>query len=256
MYNVDCIGLEAVSKMIAQTNLKRFIIFRQGAGKGSTPVYNCEHTNNNATALKCFRDWAGNVMSFGNNSGMSYDILLYNNEQDVDDVTKKGKIRFSFCLSGVPSFQQQQQQPPQQSFGLDIEKQIQDGIERAVLKIENERLRKELEELQSDDDDDDEKPDLMDKVAGIITALSGNHAAMAGDNELDHIAMVEEKIKRKFTPEQIAQKTANQQKALAILWNKNSNLDQDLLRLAKLSQSNFILFKMMIGKLREMQKLD
>ena len=260
--NVDCVGIDSVCKMIQQTGLKRFIIFRQGAQKGSTPVYDCSSTGNNAAALKCFRDWASNAISFNPNNGMTYDLLLFNNENDTDEeATNKraNKIRFSFALNNFMAFGQQQTQQQAPQTQIDIQAEIQKGIAAAMMHHKINELEARIKEYE-EDDDDDEQEDVFDKVLGIINGLKGeniNAAQMNGDTDtsLDDEAVVEEKIKKKFTPAQLKIKQDNQRKALAKLWSKNSNLDEDLLRLAKLADENFILFKMTIQKLRSMVTL-
>lgn len=266
--NVDCVGVEAVCKLIHQTGLKRFIIYRQGAAKGSTPVYDCSQTTNNAAALKLFRDWATNVGNFNPHNGLCYDILLFNNDTDVEQEStgkKANKIRFSFALNHV----QMNGQMGQQNQSIDIEGAIAKGIRMGLMEKELDDLRKfkkDYEEgnLDDDDNDDDSLSDTLGTIKDIMTEMNTNNeqkikaAAMAGDDDgdesLDTEAVVEEKIKKKFTPEQIEKKKTNVKKAMAILWTKNSNLDQDLLRLAKLAKTNPILFKMTIQKLRGMIK--
>lgn len=257
--NVDIVGLDAVCKMIQQTNLKKFIVYAQGSGKGSIPKYECTGTTNNTQAIKCFKDWATNILMYNTNSAQTYDILLFDTINDVDsDETNKrtNKVRFSFALAnGVSGFNgfNNNAPPPQQ---LDIETQIQKGIETALLKKEVEELRAFKKEVEEDEDDeDDDQPDLLDKIAGIMQQVNLSKQAAEVSGDLDDDQVVSEKINKTFTDEQKTKKLENQRQALKILWSKNKNLDEDLLRLADLAQNNPILFKMTIQKLRNMVKL-
>lgn len=248
--NVDCTGIEAVCRMIQQTGLKRFIVYRQGYAKGSVPVYDCTHTNNNVGALKCFRDWASNMNP---NSGMCYDILLFNTDADESDATRKDKVRFSFSLGNFMPGQHTNHAPaaPQ----VDIQAEINRGIEVYMLKHRIKELEETIDEME--EDEEEEEPDMVDKIAGIISALqqTPQHADAVSGDKLDDNEMVTEKLNGKFTPEQIAKKNENVKTALRSLWKKNSALDEDLLRLAKMADTNPILFKMTIAKLRDMIKL-
>lgn len=244
--NVDIIGVEAVLKMLQQTNLKKFIVYSQGSGKGAIPKYECTHTNNNSAALKCFKDWATNVLMFNQTSAQTYDLLCFDTVDEIDSEKRTNKVRFSFALSGSTIFNQYQNnapQPPQ----IDLQSEIQKGIEMAMLKKEVEELRqfkKEVEE-DEDDEDDEDKPDILDKIGGIMQQFNMAQQGAQVSGDLDT-----EKMNQSDIDKQI--KLENQRKALKILWSKNNKLDLDLLRLAKLAETNPILFKMTIGKLRQM----
>lgn len=269
MFNsVDLIGADAVCKMLEQTGLKRFIIYRQGAGKGSTPVYDCSHTITNGMAVKCFKDWAVNITQFNPNNFLCYELLAFNDfedgggdaqninahEQNGQQGKKRGKMRISFALNAaVQNFgynAPMQNLTPQ----IDVQNEIQKGIELAMMRKELEELRafkKEIEE--EEDEDEDESGDIVDKVAGILNTFK-EHKAMEdaahinGDNINENLTEV--KNRHNLTPAELSIKTQNINKAIKTLWKHNKNLDTDLLKLANLAENDTILFKMILTKLR------
>ncbi len=244
--NVDIVGLDAVCKMIAQTELKKFIIYMQGSGKGSIPKYECTNTTNNSQAIKCFRDWATNILMYNANNAQCYDILLFNTVGDIDEINKRtDKVRFSFALSNtMQNFGQQHNQTPQ----IDLAAEISKGIEMALLKKEVEELRAFKKENEEEEDDDEEQPDIFDKISGMMAQMKADK--ISGD--LDDNQVMNDKVNTTFTEEEKAKKLANQKKALKILWGKNKKLDEDLLRLATMAQKEPEIFKLTIQKLRDM----
>lgn len=256
--NVDIVGLEAVCKMIQQTALKKFIIYMQGSGKGSIPKYECTNTSNNTQAIKCFRDWATNILMYNTNNAQSYDILLFDtvNDIDTDESSKRtNKVKFSFALNNSMQTFTQHQQTPQ----IDISAEIAKAVKTAMLEKEVEELRQFKRDYENGElEEEEEEADMFDKITGMMQQINTakqmeNSATVSG--ELDEEQVMEEKINNKFTDSEKQIKLENQKKALKILWNKNKNLDEDLLRLANLAQNNPILFKMTIQKLRSMVKL-
>ncbi len=244
--NVDIVGLDAVCKMIAQTDLKKFIIYMQGSGKGSIPKYECTNTTNNSQAIKCFRDWATNILMYNPNNSQCYDILLFNAIGDMDEITKRtDKVRFSFALSStMQNFGGPNIPPPPQ---IDLAAEISKGIKLALLEKEVEELRAFKKEYD-DDDDDEEQPDIFDKISGMMAQMKADK--ISGD--LDDNQVMSDKVNTAFTEEQKAKKLANQKIALKILWAKNKRLDEDLLRLADMAQNEPEIFKLTIQKLRGM----
>jgi len=252
-YNVDFMGIEAVSKMITQSNLKKFIIFRQGSPKGSTPVYDCNFTNSNAGALKNFKDWSNNIVQFNPTNNLAYDILLFNNEGDQNDDQAGGKridkIRFSFILQAGADKPDQRSHSPQ----IDIAGEIDKGIRMALLELENQRLKKELEEMELEEEEDDDEPqeDAIGKVINLITEInkSNQGVKIAGDDSLDKNLTAN---KTGLSDDERSRINQSIQKSIKILWSKNKKLDQDLEKLADLSQKNSFLFEMILQKLRSM----
>ena len=272
--NVDLIGLDAVAKMIEQTNLKRFIIYRQGAAKGSTPVYDSSYTQTNNQAIKSFKDWAANIVQFNPNNFLCYDILLFDDFEDAEGGAdaqnkaadenktgrKKGKVRMSFALNA--SMQNMPAINGMQNFNsapqINVADEIAKGVQLAMLTYENKQLKEKLAELEEEEEEEEESAfggDVLGKISNIMTQINTNNAmqnagAMAGD-ELDE-KMTAQKNKYNFTPAEIKVKNENINKALKVLWSKDKNLDTHLLKLASIAQSNDILYKMLIEKLKTM----
>lgn len=271
MLNVDLIGLDAVSNMIEQTNLKRFIIYRQGAAKGSTPVYDSSFTTSNNQALKSFKDWAGNIVRFNPNNFLCYDILLFDDFEDAGDADtqnkpaeenktgrKKGKVRMSFALNAgaanMPAINGNFNMHPQ----IDVQAEIQKGIQLAMLQHENSQLKQQIKDLEEEEEEEESESafsgDILGKIGNIMKEINTNNAmngaAMAGDELNEN--MTAQKNKYNFTPAEIKVKNENINKALKVLWSKDKNLDTHLLKLASIAQSNDVLYKMLIEKLKSM----
>lgn len=268
MFNsVDLIGTNAVCQMLEQTGLKRFIIYRQGAGKGSTPVYDCSHTTTNAQAVKCFKDWAQNITQFNPNNYLCYELLAFNefedgggdvqninpNEANGQQGKKKGKMRISFALNAANSNFGYNIPPQTQTPQIDIAAEIQKGIETALMRKELEELRAFKREVEEEEEEEDGGGDIVDKVAGILQTFQNhkmNEDAAHINGDLSE-NLTEVKNKHNLTPAELQIKNENIKKAIKILFKHNKDLDKDLLKLANLAENNGIVFKMVLNKLRE-----
>jgi len=257
--NVDFIGVDAVCNMIKQTDLKRFVIYRQGAAKGSTPVYDCTYTTNNAAAVKNFKDWATNICTYNPNNFLSYDILLFNDfENGIGDTQnidlnenntvgrKKGKIRFAFCLNGsANNYNQQQNFQPQSN--IDIQGEIQKGIEAAMLKIEIQTLKNRINELENEEEEEEEI-DIVEKVTNMISAINGAKHYQVNDTAIN--GEVTTKNNDSDTIKSI--KLENINNAIKRLAKKDKNIDVNLLKLADLADKNIFIYNMAIDKLNSL----
>lgn len=260
--NVDLIGPDAVANTLKQTELKRFIIYRQGANLGSTPVYDCSHTQTNMAAVKCFKDWAANILMYNPQNFICYEILAFDDYETEDNQPKPanfkpkgqqgkktGKMRVSFALTGgVQNFnnnQGQQFHAPQ----IDISGEIQKGIDLAMLRHELKIAKETIAEYENDDDDDEtEGDDIITKVTSMMKAINGetmDAAHISGDENL-----TAQKNIHNLTPAELSIKNKNIQKAVNILFRHNKNLDIDLLKLANMAETNKIVFNVVIEKLR------
>jgi hypothetical protein len=252
--NVDLIGAEAVCKMLEQTQLKRFIIYRQGAAKGSTPVYDCSHTITNGSAIKCFKDWAINITQFNPNNYLCYELLAFNdyeegeaspNELNSQVGKKRGKMRVTFALNAPMQQNFAYNMPAQQNNApaINIEEEIRKGIEAALIRKELEELRrfkKEIEEEEEEEEEENDAGNIVDKVAGILNTFK-EHAAEQNAAQINGNTVINEDL---------TIKTQNINKAIKILWKHNKNLDKDLLKLADLAENDNLVFKMVLNKLR------
>jgi hypothetical protein len=194
MNEVDYIGKKSVAEAIRLSKLTKFIIFQQGATKGSTPVYRCTEAKTIEKAQRSFEDWADSILRVNQNNNRAYEILLYSartSEADIEDDTeeKKGtktdKIRFSFSLNPYNNMMN--------GFGGggggSIAEQIAKGIEDYKKDERLNRLEAELRDLRENgngqDDDEDEHENALDKVARLITLVrKGDFKKVAGDDDI------------------------------------------------------------------------
>ena len=106
-----------------------------------------------------------------------------------------------------------------------------------------------IDRLQNDDDDDDDDSigstdsDLLTKLAPVFANLFG-----AQNKKPTAMAGVAEDTEVKFTRQQVENFT----KALKIMFKHNDQLDQDLLKLAAISENNPNQFTFLINALRNM----
>jgi hypothetical protein len=116
--NVDVIGKEGVTKLITASKLTKFMIVRQGARSGSTPVFDGSHCNTLQQVVSSFQSWAENLLAANPGNNNPYEILLYSKTSDIEDdleddpesparkpkAGKMKKVRFSFCLAGYHGY--------------------------------------------------------------------------------------------------------------------------------------------------------
>lgn len=206
---VDFIGMESVAKVMEQSGLSRFIIYRQGAGTGSIPVFECIGTTQVKKAIDNFKMWAGQMIGMNPYNYQSYDMLLFENVGDENEEeapptrsrskAKKNKIKFSFSLAGYaagPNGGQQGfgAQSPQQSGN--IEELVSNAVSSALQKVEQQRREDELlqriEALENGegegDEDNTDSVGALDKVRDILKEINKNNRyrlGIAGDEDDD-----------------------------------------------------------------------
>lgn len=193
MNEVDYIGKKSVSEAIRLSKLTKFIIFQQGATRGSTPVYRCTEAKTVEKAQRSFEDWADSILRVNQNNNRAYEILLYSakvSEADIDDdqdgkekgVTKSDKIRFSFSLNPYNNMSGM-------GGNLNVQELVKQGIEEYKKDQRLNQLEAELRELREDRDrggDEEEEENALDKVARLIALVrKGDLKQVAGDTELD-----------------------------------------------------------------------
>jgi hypothetical protein len=202
MYNeVDVIGKKSVCELIQKSKLTKFIIFRGGSTKGSTPVFRCTDTSQIPKAIGAFTDWADSILRMNRNNNLPYDMFLYSSKTDeveidesVEEIadgkkskTKTDKIRFTFSLN------------PYNNSGMggtngseDIGTLIANALDARDRKKELEELREykrasEAGELEEDGEEEEEE-NGFDKVFRLLkeVRLHGKPLAnAAGDDDDD-----------------------------------------------------------------------
>ncbi len=245
MFQVDCIGVDAVIKMIQQTGLKKFIIYRQNAAKGSTPIYEFTEGNQNAVSQKAFKDWAMNMNA---NSGNIYEILLFNKEgaeNESETLRKQDKIRFTFALSG--SYMNGNQQQTQT---VDVAAAVQQALNDYDQKKKIEALEAKIKELEEEEEEEEEEEtDIVEKISGIM-ALMNDQKAKAVINGDEIAEPKKETMTKQNNFDQNSNRTERLKAALQEIKQHNENYIEDLERLAKLAKNNPKLFKSILSKLR------
>jgi hypothetical protein len=194
MNEVDYIGKKSISEAIKLSKLTKFIIFQQGATKGSTPVFRCTEPKSIEKAQRSFEDWADSILRVNQNNNRAYEILLFSaktSEADIDDAenvdkpTKTDKIRFSFSLNPYNNMMN--------GFGGggggSIAEQIAKGIEDYKKDERLNRLEAELRDLRENgsghEEEEEEHENALDKVARVLTLIrDGKLKAVAGDKDV------------------------------------------------------------------------
>lgn len=194
MNEVDYIGKKSVAEAIRLSKLTKFIIFQQGATKGSTPVYRCTEAKTIEKAQRSFEDWADSILRVNQNNNRAYEILLYSartTEADIEDEqegkdkgTKTDKIRFSFSLNPYNNMMN--------GFGMgggNIQEMIKQGIDEYKKEERYRRLEEEIKDLRENgngNEEEEEHENALDKVARLIQLVrKGDFKQVAGDHDAD-----------------------------------------------------------------------
>jgi len=213
MQNVEAIGSKAVVKLMEMSKLTKFIIYKQGSGRGSIPVFECTDHDQNAKVVKSFQDWSDSILSMNQFNTTCYEMLLFSKNTDLDDddersepvegrsKKKKDKIRFSFALT---SFQYGHQ-------GANQNVNIQEEISKALVLHETNRENAELKtrlanleskiqngEIGNDEEEDDDYSGTLDSVYKVLKEIRlGNYkkkkgVQVSGDEDEDEEEEFEE----------------------------------------------------------------
>lgn len=254
---VDVTGITGVAKLIEQSGLAKFAIYRNGqSSRSSLPVFEWYKGTTAKAAVESFENWGRNVMMGGGNTN-EYEIYLFNSEDDPEispDDNKRGwkkknKMTFTFQLSPSGSAVNGYERTGDT-------KNVSELVEMAVanamaqrdkddLRKEIAELREEIREMEEDDTDDDQSGNqTLNGLAALIAPyIKGTKQpeALAGTEEA---AVGEEKL----TQDQIA--TIN--RALKVLYKYDKQIDTDLLKLAGIAQNNPTQFQFLLNALRGM----
>jgi len=249
---VDYTGANAVCNVIKMSGLSKFIIYKMGNSRHSTPVYEFTTGNNPGKAMDAFNEWG----KLASDSSNYYDMLLFKGDVSGADYSEESKskkqnaIRFTFCLSRNNQYQNDRGYPQQSTPDLGT------IIENVTLKLRSEfeakdndrrfnELEKKLKEFEEDDDDDELQEvngtnDLVKNVTQLFGLLNKN-------NNPTNIAAI-----NGLTDEQKITQKQNIVKAINILARHDDNIDTDLLKLASIAENNKPMFNTLISSLRTM----
>lgn len=217
MHNVvDVVGIDAISKMIEQSKLCRFKIYKETDGKGSTPTFESINTSQNGKAVGAFKSWAKTIVSNNPYNSQVYDIFLYNKtddcetgvgDDDEDHISKKkkNKIRFTFALVDSNPYPGQTHVSGQQF--PDVGEAVNDAVNKERERVASEKvldelkdLKEEMREMKEEKDvgadeptpepeKEDEGPTFKDfadsikNVRDILKDLGNRETSVAGDDD-------------------------------------------------------------------------
>jgi len=273
MNTVDIIGTEAICKTIENGKYSKFLIFRQGAMKGSTPVYRCDESKTISAATRGFKDWADSILRMNPNNNMAYDILLFNakagEEIEIDtdggeeqaprngEKKKRDSIRFSFALN-----QYNNMSGHGYGGGLNIKDEIARGIEDYKKEDRITKLEAELKfirenGIQGDDEEEESSEDAILKVTNFLKEIRMNNP---GKRKVAHAAG-EEDDEEEEDEGIIQTETADggKKKRIERLNSALKTLKQfdpewkDLYKLACIAKKQPLLFKGYMSKLRSIE---
>lgn len=202
---VDAIGTEAVVKLIQQSKLCKFIVYRQGSGKGSIPVFECIDTDSTHKCVEAFKDWANTILRVNPYNTIPYDLLLWKNasareiESELDDdddgsgrtKAKRNKIKISFSLASYQNMGMMQGMGGGQQ--IDVQKAVTEALRDYDQRRQIKDLQDQLREAREGGDDDDDDGGGLNKIAELTGLLKeirlagkGKKAAeIAGDLDDD-----------------------------------------------------------------------
>jgi len=271
MENVDIIGFEAVSNIIANSKLTKFYIVRAFQHGNALPV--CEYTIgiSNKECREAFEEWAKNVTTAENTN--VYEMVLYNSDiedtEDTEDTTKKGKTKktklkfvFAFAepkkeipaINGIDIEQVKETTLKEVEKNLgqfptkqDMESYFVGAIEKTILKQQNQELIERLEELEEEIEilkegkTNTEQKTMIGEIKDLYTLLQGQPQAPI--NEVHQISGAE-------APGNVKE---NIKTAISILLKYDKELDKDLLLLSKLAENNPAQFNIFLTGLRNLK---
>jgi len=276
--SIDVIGINPVANLIRQSGLTKFIIYREGAGKGSTPVFENIFCDSNPKTVTSFTDWASNLLNSNPVNTTVYDIFLFDERALIDEEEseaeegedikrplrskkKANKIRFRFQLA---SNNMMQGMNGQQNSNYVTKEDMGKIVTEALIAAEGVRANNEilnrLKALEEDDEDDEDDQDfdssdslgriekIFDRVEGLITKKKIKDKSEENELELaDSVSGVED-IKKKTGRD--VKKNINL--AITKLYKYDKDLDLDLLKFAELAEKDTEQFKTFIKALRAM----
>lgn len=261
---VDYTGAQAVSEIIKNSGLSKFIIYRHGTSRNSVPVFQCTDCKSPQQAIKAFMDWSTIA---GNGNTNPYDMVLFTGSADQLDTeatpSKKEKtIRFTFSLAkgNYTGYGNAYGHNPGYSGDLstiveNITLKLEKKYDEMETKRQFEELKKEIQELKEEQEFDDDA-DQLDGVQnqwstallGLINNYNNRNAPAINGAETSTEPGQQNTDKRLATPEQIK----NINHALKILFKHDKQLDSDLLKMATLAETNKPLFLTLLTSLRSM----
>lgn len=258
MIGLDIIGTENVIKYIETSKLTKFTIDANKSGHFIC-VFECINSSSNEVAINEFAKWADFI-----NPNQTYRITLFDVVDmaiDESGVTKtkktrnkSNKMQATFILN--ESYNAARNNNQQIASPIDEESLLKKLTSRIVEEQTNnsilneirglsERLNKmELEELE-----EEEEEESVNGIAGI------------NSNQVEQIMGLINLFKSQTSKPQIngVEETqsnddfkSNVNKALRILHKHDTQLDQDLLKLAQLAETKNETFKMLLTTLRSM----
>lgn len=251
MYEVDLIGIDKVINHIKLTGLTKFSINRVGSTSGSAPVFELINCNSNEKACSIFSNWAENM-----NAGIPYKLTLFDKiETSVDEFgnekktkskskTENSTIYFKLHTSSTP-YEQHNTHGINGSVDRDaVRREVLKELEEKSLKDQIKALSEKVDQVLNGEEEEEEESSLtgMQSMTNLVTLLQG--LGLMNNNKPTAINGVEN------SPNDAIKNNIN--KAIKVLYKNDPKLDQDLLKLADLSEKQPATFSMLLNTLRNM----
>jgi len=275
--SIDVVGISSVANLVQQSDLTKFIIYREGSGKGSVPVFENIVGDSNAKAKESFLNWANNIVSTNPNNTTIYEMFLFDEraledeDEEEKEITegarkkiskrKSNKIRFRFQLATQNFMQGINNAPPAGDYVTrsDMATLLNEALAKAEEKRANNEILQRLEALENDDDEDQDQDnaaagDTLGRVEKLFERFEGlgsfgkkkpaEAIAEAKPEAVNGIEEISKKVGRDVK--------ANINKAITKLYKHDKDLDLDLLKLAELAENDNAQFTMFVTALRKM----
>jgi hypothetical protein len=195
---------------------------------------------------------------------------------------KTNKVRFTFSLMPNENFGRQPNYGGNNMSREDVGKMLSDAIEKLSAKQREDELMKRLAGIEArlndeDEEEDEEDTDIFDKIERVVDKIKDSDKkkkkkekvreieAVNGFEDEDEDEEEEEEdailgsdedepasasVKTKRNKEEVK---ANLKKAIGILYKYDTDLDRDLLKLAKIAQNNRPMFNTLLESLRKVK---
>lgn len=258
---IDVQGSHSVASLIEQSGLSKFTVARPGSHRNSPPIYEYLKGNNNSNAVAAFKQWAQNVLAGGGNSN-TYEIFLFDEyaasepDQDQDPVSegKKKKaraMRFTFALSNygmnsLPVVNGIGSQDVETAVKLALAERDKQDQARVIADLTKRLEALEAEPDEEEDEEEDEVGSLgaLEKLSQILQMAGLGGGKPSAAPAINGAPETQEKLSQ----DQIK----NINRAIGVLYKYDPNIDQDLLKLAGIAQSNPTQFEFLLNALRTM----
>lgn len=249
---VDFTGVTSVCSFIGQTGLTKFIVQRVGSTKNMTPIFSHLDDGNNATAINEFKKFANSC-----SNSNEYELVLFNkiNDTDIDEnndtaTVKRRKDKTVKVTFRIKEPQQVAVNGANEMNAESVRSMMREFIaeqQNNALATELKALKQRIEEIDSEEETTEEGGSIGGYKISDITMILNLIKNWNNPNAQPPVINGAE-----ATEDEIQAKNANIKNAINRLYKHDKQLDTDLLKLAKIAETQPDIFNTIVQTLRGM----